>query len=84
VNKKLLHVFTKKLEQVVISIETFLDLNMLSIKEVIDHMRSVEQCKKPSPTKDNGGRLLLAEEEWTVWMKSMMAPISTLAPIVAA
>jgi hypothetical protein len=50
--------------------ETFLDLDSLSIEEVVGHLCIVEQCKKPPATKENGGRLLLTEEEWLAHMKS--------------
>jgi hypothetical protein len=50
--------------------ETFLDLNSLSIEEAAGHLRAVEQRKKgtaPSAA-DAGGWLLLTEEEWTARM----------------
>jgi hypothetical protein len=62
--KKLLHIVPEKLEQVLISIETLLDLDSLSIEETVGHLRVVEQRKKPLTTKDSDGRLLLMEEEW--------------------
>jgi hypothetical protein len=60
--KKLLHIVPEKLEQVLISIETLLDLDSLSIEEAVGHLRVVEQRKKPLTTKDSDGRLLLMEE----------------------
>jgi hypothetical protein len=68
--KKLLHVVPNNLEQVVISMETLLDLKSLSIEEVDGHLLAVEQRKKPSPSKEAGGRLLLTEEEWMARMKT--------------
>jgi hypothetical protein len=50
--------------------ETLLDLESLSIEEAVGHLRAVEQQKKPSPAKENAGRLLLSEEEWMARMKS--------------
>jgi hypothetical protein len=50
--------------------ETLLDLESLSIKEAIGHLRAVEQRKKPSPAKENADRLLLTKEEWMARMKS--------------
>jgi hypothetical protein len=38
----MLHVAPEPLEQVVISIETLLDLNNLSMEEVTGHLRNVE------------------------------------------
>jgi hypothetical protein len=68
--KKLLHVIPNNLKQVVISMETLLDLKSLSIEEVDDHLRAIEQRKKPSPSKEAGCRLLLTEEEWMARMKT--------------
>jgi hypothetical protein len=68
--KKLLHVVPDNLEQVVISIETLLDLDSLSIEEAVGHLRAVEQRKKPPPAKESGGRLLLTEEEWMARLKT--------------
>jgi hypothetical protein len=62
--KWLLHSIPEKLEQVVISMETLLDLGSLSIKEAVSHLCDVEQRKKPAPAKESSGRLLLTEEEW--------------------
>ncbi len=61
--KKMLHVVPEKLEQVAISMETLLDLDSLSIEEAVGHLRAVEQRKKPTPTNETGGHLLLTEEE---------------------
>jgi hypothetical protein len=79
--KKMLHAIPDKLEQVAISMETLLNLDTLSIKEVIGHRRVVEQRKKPTPTKDNDGRLLLTEEEWTARMKSHEGSAPAVAPM---
>jgi hypothetical protein len=68
--KKLLHVIPDKLEQVAISMETLLDLDALSIEEVVDHLRTVERRKKPPSSKDSDGPLLLMEEEWMARMKA--------------
>jgi hypothetical protein len=50
--------------------ETLLDLKSLSIEEAIDHLRAVEQRKKPTMSKEIGDRLLLMQEEWMAMMKS--------------
>jgi uncharacterized membrane protein YgcG len=71
--KKMFHSVLEKLEQVVISMETLLDLNTLSIEEAAGHLRAVEQRRKQrstSPVADASGRLLLTEEEWTARMKA--------------
>jgi hypothetical protein len=68
--KKMLHVVPEKLEQVAISMETLLNLDSLSIEEVVGHLRAIEQRKKPTPARVTGGRLLLTEEEWMARMKT--------------
>ncbi|KAG8095916.1 hypothetical protein GUJ93_ZPchr0013g34734 [Zizania palustris] len=40
--KKMLHVVPDKLEQVAISMETLLDLELLSLEEAVGHLRAVE------------------------------------------
>jgi hypothetical protein len=49
----MLHSVPKKLEQVAISMETLLDLDLLSIEEAMEHLRAVEQSKKPPVAKEN-------------------------------
>jgi hypothetical protein len=67
--KKLLHIVPDNLEQVAISMEMLLDLDSLSIEEVVGHLRAVEQRKKPLPTKESGSRLLITEE-WMARIKT--------------
>jgi hypothetical protein len=69
--KRLLHAVPDHLEQVAISIETLMDLDIVSVEEVTSHLRTVEQKKKASsaPVKDASGRLLLTEEEWAACFK---------------
>jgi hypothetical protein len=67
--KKILHSIPEQLEQVVISIETLLDLNLMSIKEATGHLRAVEERKKKPSSGAKDGRLLLTEEEWMVHLK---------------
>ena len=58
------------LEQVAISIETLLDLSVISIEEVTGRLRAVEQRKPASGhAKDSEGHLLLTEEEWMARLK---------------
>jgi hypothetical protein len=68
--KKMLHVVPDKLKQVVISMETLLNLGSMSIEEAVGMLRAVEtRKKKPSLAKEGGGHLLLMEEEWMAQMK---------------
>jgi hypothetical protein len=69
--KRLLHAVPNHLKQVAISIETLMDLDIVSVEEVTSRLRAVEQRKKASsaPIKDTSGRLLLTEEEWAACFK---------------
>ncbi|KAJ1271592.1 hypothetical protein BS78_06G139100 [Paspalum vaginatum] len=67
--KKMMQIVPDYLEQVAISIETLLDLNTISIKEVTRRLRAVEQRRKPPPVYDNQGRLMLCEEDWAAKLK---------------
>jgi Glu-tRNA(Gln) amidotransferase subunit E-like FAD-binding protein len=67
--KKLLHAILEKLEQVVISIEMLLDLDNLSIEEVVGHLRAVKQQKKSTPSKENNICFPLTEG-WMARMKN--------------
>jgi hypothetical protein len=69
VMRKMLQVVLEHLAQVVISIETLLDINNISIKEVTGWLSSIEQRRMLAPVLDNQGRLLLCEEEWLARLK---------------
>jgi hypothetical protein len=68
--KRLLHAIPDHLKQVAISIETLMDLDIVSVEEVTSHLHAIEQRKKASsaPIKDTSGRLLLTEE-WAARFK---------------
>jgi len=67
--RKMLQVVPEHLAQVAISIETLLDINNISVKEVTSRLCAVEQRHKPVPVLDSQGRLLLCEEEWLARLK---------------
>jgi hypothetical protein len=54
---------------VVISIETMLDLNLMSIEEATNHLHAVEERKKKLPDGSKKGCLLFTEEEWMARLK---------------
>ena len=62
--RKMLQLVPEHLAQVAISIETQLDVNLMSVEEVTGRLRAVEQRHKAAPVTDSQGRLLLCEEEW--------------------
>jgi hypothetical protein len=59
---KLLCIARPRYKQLVISIETLLDVSTLSLEEVTSRLRSAEEDGAAPPTTE--GKLLLTEEEW--------------------
>ena len=60
--KKLLQVVPDKLSQAAVSLEMFLDLNNVSLEEVIGRLRVFEERAKPKEVTDALGCLMLCEE----------------------
>ena len=61
--KKLLHVVPERLNQAAISLEMFLDLNKVTIEEVVGRLRVFEERAKPKEVTNAMGRLMLCEED---------------------
>jgi hypothetical protein len=61
--KKLLQVVPERLSQAAVSLEMFLDLNKVSIEEVIGRLRVFEERGRPKEIIDSMGRLMLCEED---------------------
>ena len=68
--KKLLQVVPERLSQAAVSLEMFLDLNTVSIEDVIGRLRVFEERGKPKEITDGMGRLLLCEEDWEARRKT--------------
>jgi len=68
--KKLLQVVLDRLSQAAVSLEMFLDLNKVSIEEVIGRLRVFEERGKPKEITDAMGRLMLCEEDWEARRKA--------------
>jgi hypothetical protein len=68
--KKLLQVVPDRLSQAAVSLEMFLDLNKVSIEEVIGRLRVFEERGKPKEVTDAMGRLMLCEEDWEARRKA--------------
>ena len=82
--QKLLQVVPEKLTQAVVSLEMFLDLNRVSIEEVIGRLRVFEERLKPKEVTDSLGRLMLCEEDWEARRKSRRGQESSGGPWQAA
>ena len=82
--KKLLQVVPEKLTQAAVSLEMFLDLNRVSIEEVIGRLRVFEERLKPKEVTDSLGRLMLCEEDWEARRKSRRGQESSGGPWQAA
>jgi len=68
--KKLLQVVPERLNQAAVSLEMFLDLNKVTIEEVVGRLRVFEECTKPKQVTDTMGRLMLCEEDWEAYRKA--------------
>ena len=68
--KKLLQVVPEKLSQAAVSLEMFLNLNTITIEEVIGRLRMFEERAKPKQITDAMGRLMLCEEDWEARRKA--------------
>jgi hypothetical protein len=62
--RKILRVVPKDYSQMACSIETLLDLNAMSVEELIGRLRSSEGRGSDTPAQGANGTLLLTEEEW--------------------
>jgi hypothetical protein len=60
---KYLRVVRPRYKQLVISIETLLDISQLSIEEVTGRLKAADDVE-PSPPQNASGKLLLTKEEW--------------------
>jgi hypothetical protein len=67
--KKLLQVVPERLTQAAVSLEVFLDLNKVTIEEVIGHLHVFEERAKPAQITDAMGCLMLCEEDWEACRK---------------
>ncbi|XP_066323493.1 uncharacterized protein [Miscanthus floridulus] len=61
--KKLLLVAPERLNQAAVSLEMFLDLNKVTIEEVVGWLHMFEERTKPKQVTDAMGRLMLCEED---------------------
>ncbi|XP_066391725.1 uncharacterized protein [Miscanthus floridulus] len=60
---KYLCIVCPRYKQLVISIETLLDISQLSIEEVTGRLKAADDVE-PTPPQAAGGKLLLTEEQW--------------------
>jgi hypothetical protein len=69
--EKLLRAVPKKYAQLKIAIETLLDFQDLTIKEVTRRLKTVDDLEEESASEPISvdGKLMLSEEQWLVWQK---------------
>jgi transposase InsO family protein len=73
--KKMLRVVPSAYRQTAISIETFLDLNTLSLEELVGRLRvSEDRLEDDEPIVDKAGRLMLSEETWLAKHRHRLTP----------
>ena len=61
--KKLLQVVPERMNQAVVSLEMFRDLNKVTIEEVVGRLRAFEERTKPKQVTNAMVRLMLCEED---------------------
>jgi hypothetical protein len=66
---KFLEVVPRKYMQIAMSIETLVDLNTLSIEELVGRLKAAEEPFGLDKEGTSGGQLLLTEEEWQAHSK---------------
>src|SRR5664279_3073725 len=62
--RKFLSVVARRLKKIAQSIMTLLDLNTLSVEELVGRLKASEDCEEEEPESKASGQLLLTEEEW--------------------
>ncbi|KAF0900835.1 hypothetical protein E2562_035471 [Oryza meyeriana var. granulata] len=62
--KKILRVVPKKMKQVAVAIEMLMDLNTMSMEELVGRLRVAEKPRDVDEETGGAGRLLLTEEQW--------------------
>jgi hypothetical protein len=64
VMEKYLRIARSRYKQLVISIETLLDVSTLSVEEITGHLMASEDDPEPQPSVLAGGKLYPTEEQW--------------------
>lgn len=77
--KKILRVLPKAYSQVAVSIETLLDVNKLTVEELVGRLRAAEDRFDTDSITDKTEKLMLTEEEWCSKYRHRLAPDSSSA-----
>jgi hypothetical protein len=62
--EKYLRVARPMFSQLVLSIETLLDISTLSLEEITERLKAAEDYQPPPSSQNTDGKLYLTEEEW--------------------
>jgi hypothetical protein len=62
--KKMLHVLPKRFSQIAASIETILDVNSMTVEDLVSQLKPSEDCIVVEEITEQTGHLMLTEEEW--------------------
>jgi hypothetical protein len=62
--RKYLRIARTRYKQLVVSIETLLDVDTLSVEEITGRLLASDDDPEPPPPNQSGGKLYLTEEQW--------------------
>jgi hypothetical protein len=72
--KKMLRVLPKKYAQIMVSIETLLDLKSLTLEELVGRLRMDKDRMETETITEKTGKLMLTEEEWVSRNRHRLLP----------
>ena len=73
--RKLLRSLPKRFSQIGVSIETLLDVNTMTIEDLVGRLKAAEEDRLDvDSVTERAGRLLLSEEEWLSKYRHRLTP----------
>jgi hypothetical protein len=72
--KKILHVLPKQYNQIVVSIETLLNINMLMVEELVGRLHAAEDRLDVDIVAEKTEKLFLSEDQWLAKYRHRLTP----------
>ena len=72
--RKLLRSLPRRFSQIGVSIETLLDVNSMTIEDLVGRLKAAEDRLDVDTVTERAGRLLLSEEEWLSKYRHRLTP----------